>query len=215
MASGEMSPAEFTSFLEKAITATQLHLVDGALLYLFMDWRHLPELNEAAARCTLEQLNLLVWAKTNAGMGSLYRSAHEMIGVYKYGQAACTNNVELGRHGRNRTNVIHMPGVNSFGKGRAKALKTHPTVKPVGLIADLLLDSSAPGERVLDMFGGSGTTMIAAEKTDRVASLVELDPRYVDASCRRFEALTSNAPIHEATGMTLHELAAARAEEAN
>lgn len=128
--------------------------------------RHLTELTAAAESQALEQLNLLVWAKTNAGMGSFYRSAHEMIGVLEHGHAAHINNVELGHHGRNRTNVIHMPGVNTFGKGRAKALELHPTVKPVGLIADLILDGSRPGETILDSRAGSGTTLIAAEKTD-------------------------------------------------
>ena len=210
MASGEMDRAQFTAFLARAIGASQPHLIDGALLYLFMDWRHLSELAQAAEARDLDQLNLLVWAKTNAGMGSLYRSAHELIAVYKHGAASHRNNVELGRHGRNRTNVIHMPGVNVFSKSRAKSLELHPTVKPVGLIADLLLDSSGPGERVLDPFGGSGTTLIAAEKTERVASLIELDPAFVDVTCRRFEALTGEAAIHSGTGETFSKVARER-----
>ncbi|WP_174275137.1 DNA modification methylase [Sphingomonas bacterium] len=214
MASGEMSRQEFVILLARALGAAQPHLEDGALLYLFMDWRHLVELSEAAEARDLKQLNLLVWAKTNAAMGSLYRSAHEMIGVFKHGEAAHINNVELGRHGRNRTNVIHMPGVNSFGKGRNKALETHPTVKPVGLLADLLLDSSGPGDRVLDPFGGSGTTLIAAEKTDRIASLVELEPKFVDATIRRFEALTGETVSHAETGLSFANMAELRQQEA-
>lgn len=212
-ASGEMSRAQFIAFLEQAIGTARPHLIDGALLYLFMDWRHISELNAAAAAQALTSLNLLVWAKTNAGMGSFYRSAYELIGVFKHGDAPHTNNVELGRHGRNRTNVIHMPGVNTFGKGRSKALELHPTVKPVGLMADLMLDASGLGELVLDPFGGSGTTLIAAEKTDRTAALVELDPIYVDVICRRYAAVTGEEAVHVATGSTFDELARTRAEE--
>jgi DNA modification methylase len=177
-----------------------------------MDWRHLAELLEASEQTELGYLNLLVWAKTNAGMGSFYRSAHEMIGVFKYGEAPHRNNVELGRHGRNRTNVLHYPGANTFAKGRKKALELHPTVKPVALIADLILDSSGPGELILDPFGGSGTTLMAAEKTDRIAALVEIDPTYVDVTIRRFEAATGEAAIHEETGLSFAELVAHRAE---
>ena len=212
-ASGEMDRAEFTAFLADAIATAQPHLIDGALLYLFMDWRHLAELMEAAEGCSLAQLNLLVWAKTNAGMGSFYRSAHELIGVFKHGDEPHLNNVELGRFGRNRTNVIHMPGVNTFGKGRSKALELHPTVKPVGLIADLILDASAPGDLILDPFAGSGTTLIAAEKTDRIAALVELDPVYIDVICRRFEAFNGEVAIHIDSGMTFAELKQSRREE--
>lgn len=165
MASGEMSRDAFIDFLALAIAAAQPGLIDGAIAYLFIDWRHLADLVAASERCALEQLNLLVWAKTNAGMGSFYRSAHELIGVFKHGSGKHINNVELGRHGRNRTNVLHYPGVNTFTKGRMKALELHPTLKPVALIADLILDASALGELILDPFGGSGTTLIAAEKT--------------------------------------------------
>lgn len=214
MASGEMDRERFTAFLRQALGATQPHLHDGALLYLFMDWRHLLELQAAAEESGLSYLNLLVWAKSNAGMGSLYRSAHEMIGVFKHGHAPHINNVELGRHGRNRTNVIHMPGVNGFGKGRGKALAAHPTVKPVGMMADLILDSSGPGDLILDPFGGSGTTLIAAEKTDRTAALVEYDSGYVDVICRRYEALTGTPAVHAESGATFAETAKVRIEEA-
>jgi len=210
MASGEMNDAEFVSFLVLAIAAVRAHLVDGALLYLFMDWRHIAQLLAAAEQSELGYLNLLVWAKTNAGMGSFYRSAHELIGVFKSGKAPHRNNVELGRHGRYRTNVLHYPGVNTFSKGRNKSLQLHPTVKPVALMADLILDSSAPGEVILDPFGGSGTTLIAAEKTDRKACLVEIDPGYVDVIVRRFEAATGQSAILLETGQTLDELQSER-----
>jgi hypothetical protein len=212
MASGEMSKSQFVEFLASAILSTLPHLVDGALLYLFMDWRHLAELLEASDEAKLSYLNLLVWAKTNAGMGSFYRSAHEMIGVFKHGQAPHRNNVELGRHGRNRTNVLHYPGANTFAKGRKKALELHPTVKPVALIADLILDSSGPGELILDPFGGSGTTLVAAEKTDRSAVLIEIDPAYVDVTIKRFEAATGGMAIHEETGLPFAQLVAQRLE---
>lgn len=206
MASGEMSKQQFVAFLQSAIGAVQPHLMDGALLFLFQDWRHVGDLIAAAHACDLDYLNLLVWAKTNAGLGSFYRSAHELIGLFKHGEGKHLNNVQLGRYGRNRTNVLHYPGVNTFTKGRNKALALHPTVKPVALLADLILDASAPGEVILDTFGGSGSTLIAAEKTDRRACLVELSPAYVDVIVRRFEAATMTAALHEASGRTFAEL---------
>ena len=214
MASGEMSDAEFVRFLVRAIGAVRQHLVDGAILYLFMDWRHIGQLLAAAEESELGYLNLLVWAKTNAGMGSFYRSAHELIGVFKSGDVPHRDNVEFGRHGRSRTNVLHYPGVNSFSKGRNKALQLHPTVKPVALMADLILDSSAPGEVILDPFGGSGTTLIAAEKTERKACLIEIDPGYVDVIVERFEAITGQSAVLLETGQALAELKADRRGEA-
>ncbi len=212
MASGEMNKPQFTAFLASAIKATQPHLLDGAILYLFMDWRHIAELIAASEAAGLAYLNLLVWAKTNAGMGSFYRSAHELVGVFKHGDAPHVNTVELGRHGRNRTNVLSYPGVNTFSKGRNKALQLHPTVKPVALMADLILDSSAEGDVILDPFGGSGTTLIAAERTARTACLVEIDPRYVDVIVKRFEAATGEIAIHAETGEPFAELARRRRE---
>lgn len=206
MASGEMSKRQFIDFLVRSLGLAQPFLVDGSILYLFMDWRHLNELTSAADELNLEQLNLLVWAKTNAGMGSFYRSAHELIGVFKHGSGSHTNNVQLGRDGRNRTNVLHYPGVNTFSKGRMKALESHPTVKPTALMADLILDSSAPGEIILDPFGGSGTTLIAAEKVDRTARLIEISPNYVDVTIRRYEALTGEQAVLASTGQTFDEV---------
>lgn len=211
-ASGELSQAEFTAFLKSAIGAAESHVVDGGLFYLFMDWRHLMELCQATSSYDLTQLNLLVWAKSKAAQGSFYRSAHELVGLFKKGKAPHINNIDLGRHGRSRSNVISMPGVNVFGKGRKKALETHPTVKPVGLILDFILDCSAPGDRILDPFGGSGTALIAAEKSDRVASLVEIEPKFVDATIRRFEALTGERAKHRDTGLDFEALGKARTE---
>ncbi len=211
MASGEMDKAQFTEFLIRAIGAMQPRLVDGALLYLFMDWRHIGQLIAASEATDLDYLNLLVWAKTNAGMGSFYRSAYELVGVFKHGKASHRNNVQLGRDGRNRTNLVSYPGVNTFTKGRNKALECHPTVKPVALVADLILDSSAEGEVILDPFGGSGTTLIAAERLNRTACLVEIDPGYVDVTVRRFQEATGEVAILVSTGQTFAELAAERA----
>ncbi len=212
MASGEMDKPQFTAFLASAIRATQPHLLDGAVLYLFMDWRHIAELIAASEAAELSFLNLLVWAKTNASMGSFYRSAYELVGVFKHGDAPHVNAVELGRHGRNRTNVLSYPGVNTFSRGRNKALQLHPTVKPVALMADLILDSSAEGDVILDPFGGSGTTLIAAERTARTACLVEIDPGYVDVIVKRFEEATGEIGVHADTGEPFAELARRRRE---
>ncbi len=212
MASGEMDKPQFTTFLASAIKATQSQLLDGAVLYLFMDWRHIAELIAASEAAELSFLNLLVWAKTNAGLGSFYRSAHELVGVFKHGDAPHVNAVELGRHGRNRTNVLSYPGVNTFSRGRNKALQLHPTVKPVALMADLILDSSAEGDVILDPFGGSGTTLIAAERTARTACLVEIDPGYVDVIVKRFEDATGEIGVHAETGEPFADLARRRRE---
>jgi len=210
MAAGEMTKPAFTAFLANFLDAAKPHLVDGALLYVYMDWRNYDALVAAAVTVGLEQKNLLVWCKDNAGMGSMYRSQHELIGFFKHGSAPHTNNINLGRHGRNRANVLFYPGVNSFGKGREAALASHPTCKPIGMLADLLLDCSAPGEVVLDQFGGSGSTLIAAERVDRVACLIELDPKYVDVIVRRFEKVTGTAAVHVQSGLTFAQVEADR-----
>ena len=155
-----------------------------------------------AARPVYSELkNLCVWAKDNAGMGSLYRSQHELVFIYKRGTAAHTNNVELGRHGRNRTNVWQYPGVNSFGrKGEeGNLLGMHPTVKPVKLVADAILDCTSRGDIVLDGFLGSGSTLIAAERVGRRCYGLELDPLYVDTIIRRWQALTGGIARHAVT----------------
>ncbi len=174
-----------------------------------MDWRHLKELLAAGESYT-EFKNLCCWVKAQGGMGSLYRSAHELVAVFKSGKAPHINNVELGKHGRNRTNVWMMPGMNSFGVARAEKLAMHPTVKPVALIADAMLDCSTRGGLVLDAFGGSGTTLIAAERCGRRAAVMELDPRYVDVALRRFCDVTGIEPINAWTGQTVHRRAPAQ-----
>lgn len=211
MGAGEMVRTEFVTFLFDSLAAAQTVLEDGALLYLFMDWRNLDALSEAAASCGLVQKNLLIWCKENAGLGALYRSQHELIALFKHGDAPHTNNIRMGEDGRNRTNLLFYPGANSFGKGRDKALASHPTSKPVALLADIILDASAPGEIVLDTFGGSGSTLIAAERMDRICCMVELHPPYVDGIIRRFQALTGIEAVHADTGLTFSQVTSLRA----
>jgi hypothetical protein len=206
MASGEMTPAEFTAFLTTVCQLLVAFSSDGSLHYLFMDWRHLGELLAAGRAAYTELKNVCVWAKSNGGMGSLYRSAHELVFVFKNGTAPHRNNVELGKHGRYRTNVWNYAGANTFRAGRDDDLADHPTVKPVALVADALLDCTRRRDLVLDPFGGSGTTLIAAERTGRRARLLELEPRYVDVILRRYCTLTGTDPVHVATGRRWSEL---------
>lgn len=176
MASGEMAPQQFVEFLTAACAHFARHSVDGSLHYLFMDWRHSLELLTAARCVYTEHKNTCVWAKTNAGMGSFYRSQHELVHVFKNGLAPHINNIELGAHGRNRSNLWTYQGINSFGRQRNQLLALHPTVKPVDLIVDVIKDCTLRGDLVLDPFAGSGTTVIAAERTGRRAALLEIDP---------------------------------------
>ena len=206
MASGEMSEAEFTGFLETVLGHLAAHSADGALHFVCMDWRHVYELLSASRETYGEMKNLCVWAKTNAGMGSLYRSQHELVFVFKNGSAPHVNNVELGRHGRYRTNVWQYAGVNALGADRDDALAMHPTVKPVALVADAIRDCSRRGDIVLDAFGGSGTTLIAAERAGRRGYAIEIDPLYVDVTLERFRATFGEEPVHEASGLTFSEL---------
>lgn len=201
-ASGELSVAEFTTFLTQACAQMKHASRDGALLYLFMDFKHLNEILAAGASCALELKNLVVWAKNVGGMGSFYRSAHELIFVYKSGTAKHVNNIQLGVHGRNRTNVWNyavVPNASAQG-GEGDLRACHPTVKPVALIADAILDASERGDIVLDAFLGSGTAIIAAEKTGRIGYGIELDPKYVDTAVRRWQRLTGQQAIHAVTG---------------
>lgn len=213
MASGEMDAAAFTAFLEASLGAMAAVSLDGAIHFTCMDWRHMAELQAAGRKVYSELKNLVVWAKTNGGMGTFYRSRHELIYVWKVGTAPHVNTFGLGETGRYRTNVWDCPGVNSFGANQ-KDLALHPTVKPVALVADAIKDVTRRGEIVLDGFGGSGTTLIAAERTGRVARLVELDPIYCDVICRRYAALTGVAPVLEATGELFSAVTEARATEA-
>ena len=187
-ASGEMNEAEFILFLNESLGEIAAVMKDGAIAFVCMDWRHMGELLCAGNSVFTELKNLVVWNKTNGGMGSFYRSKHELIFVFKNGKEAHTNNFGLGDTGRYRTNVWDYAGINSISASRAEELAMHPTVKPVALIADAIRDCSKRGEIVLDAFGGSGSTLIAAEKTGRCARLIEFDPIYCDTIVRRWQA---------------------------
>jgi DNA modification methylase len=187
MASGEMTSAEFTSFLFSAFENLVAHTIDGSIHFVAMDWRHITELQTAGKQHYAELKNLIVWVKDNGGMGSFYRSRHELIFAFKKGTAAHINAFELGQHGRYRTNVWQYRGVNGFGSNRMDELSLHPTVKPVAMIADAIKDVSKRGSIVLDLFGGSGSTLIAAHKTGRRGYICELDPTYCDRIIRRWE----------------------------
>ncbi|MBT5413550.1 MAG: site-specific DNA-methyltransferase [Rhodospirillaceae bacterium] len=213
MASGELTSSEFITFLQTALALHAAHSQDGAIHYVFMDWRHIGDLLTAGDTAYSELKNICVWAKTNAGMGSLYRSAHELIAVFKVGTGRHINNIELGRHGRNRTNVWTYAGYNTFGPGRDEALAAHPTVKPIALIADAIKDCSHRGGVILDGFAGFGTTLLAAERTGRIGCGIELDPRYVDATIRRLAQHADLEAVHAGTGQTFAEVEAARATE--
>jgi DNA modification methylase len=216
MASGEMDRSEFTAFLRQAFRNLAAFSIDGALHYICIDWRHLDELLVAGRDAYSELKNLCVWVKDNAGMGSLYRSQHELVFVFKHGRNGHRNNVQLGQFGRNRSNVWHYPGANSLSRSGAEGnlLALHPTVKPVAMVADAILDCSARGEVVLDGFLGSGTTLIAAERTGRRCYGLELDPGYVDTTIRRWQGLTGGSARHAASGRPFDDLAR-EAEAAN
>ena len=195
-ASGEMSKDEFTQFLTHSLGNASKVLNDGAIAYVCMDWRHIRELMDAGEHVFDELKNVCVWNKTNAGMGSFYRSKHELVFVFKKGKAQHINNFGLGDKGRYRTNVWDYAGINSFGKNRDEELAIHPTVKPVNLIADAIRDCSKRGDLILDIFGGSGSTLIAAEQSGRRAILLELDPLYCDAIIKRWQTLTGKTAIY-------------------
>jgi DNA modification methylase len=203
MASGELDKGAFTAFLKISCSLIARHCADGAIVFLCMDWRHIGELLEAGRGNFTELKNVCVWAKSNAGMGSLYRSQHELVFVYKAGTAPHQNNVELGKNGRNRSNVWNYPNITMFGRpsdeGYLAAL--HPTVKPVAMVADAILDCSARGDMVLDPFLGSGTSLIAAERVGRVCRGIEIDPLYVDTAIRRWQAYTGDKAFHATSGI--------------
>lgn len=205
-ASGEMSEGEFTSFLGVTLSNIAAHMRDGAIAFVCMDWRHMGELLVAGRAAFTEFKNLIVWNKTNGGMGSFYRSKHELIFAFKQGAAPHTNSFGLGATGRHRTNVWDYAGISSLGPNRAEELAMHPTVKPVALIADALRDCSRRGEIVLDAFAGSGSTLIAAEKTGRIARLIEFDPAYCDTIVRRWQAYTGKRAMLAATGQAFEDV---------
>lgn len=202
MASGEMDEDEFTAFLTRFCRFVARFSRNGALFYLCMDWRHIGELLAAGSSAFGKLLNLCVWAKSNAGMGSLYRSQHELVFVFRNGTASHRNNVELGKHGRHRSNLWSYPGANVFGRSgeEGKLLALHPTVKPVAMVADAIMDCTARGDIVLDPFLGSGTSVIAAERTGRRCFGIEIDPAYVDTVVRRWQTYTRQTATHAITG---------------
>ena len=196
----EMTADQFTEFLATALKVLKASCSPRALIYACMDWRHIHELLSAGMGCTLELYNICVWAKTNAGMGSLYRNQHELVCVFKAGAETPANNVELGRHGHNRSNFWTYRGFNAFGGERDGPLAVHPTVKPVALIADVLRDVTKRGCIVLDTFMGSGSTLIAAEETGRRRFGTELDPLYVDVAVRRWQAHSKRDAVNAESG---------------
>ena len=212
MASGEMDEAEFTDFLSRCFRLLATHSVDGAIHFVCMDWRHLGEILGAGREVYSELKNLCVWTKHNAGLGSFYRSQHELVFVFRHGRGPHRNNVQLGQIGRHRTNVWNYPSPSNFGRsteeGNLSAL--HPTVKPVQMVADAILDCSARGDIVLDSFVGSGTTLIAAERTGRRCFGIEIDPLYVDCAIRRWQAFTGGRARHVETGRDFSDLATVR-----
>ncbi len=211
-ASGEMTPAQFEAFLADTLGLCADHSIDGAIHYVFIDWRHVAELMTAGAEVFDELKNMCVWVKNNAGQGSFYRSEHELVFVFKHGTAPHLNNFGLGGGGRSRSNVWRYAGVNTFRAGRMDELKMHPTVKPVAMIADAMRDCSRRSSIILDAFAGSGTTIIAAEQTGRRAFCMEIDPQYADVAIRRWQKMTKRDAILESTGQTFNELAAASIE---
>lgn len=212
MASGEMSDAEFEAFLAEVCARICEHAVDGSLHFICMDWRGMGQLLNATRPIYDEQLNLCVWNKPRPGMGSFYRSKHELIFVFKKGRAPHLNNVQLGRNGRNRCNVWDYQ--NSWARSPKSKLSLHPTVKPVALVADAIRDCTNEHDIVLDPFGGAGTTLIAAERTRRRARLIEIDPAYVDVTVRRWQHLTGKVAVHAETGEPFGQRSTAKLESA-
>lgn len=212
MASGEMSSDEFHEFLRQTLQNAVRFSTNGAVHYVCMDWRHIDGLMAVARRLYQAILNLVAWVKSNAGQGSFYRSQHELIGVFRVGDGPHLNNVELGRHGRYRSNVWHYAGINSFRSGRLDDLQAHPTVKPVAMVADAIKDCTRRDEIVLDLFGGSGTTMLACERVGRRALMLEYEPRYVDVAIRRWQEFTGKDAIHAASGEAFNDAAKAAKE---
>lgn len=202
---GEMSPDQFTAFLAEVFAQLCRHWADGSIHQHCMDWRHMREMLDAGYAQYTELKNVCLWNKTNAGMGSFYRSKHELIFVWKNGTAPHINNFELGQHGRYRSNVWDYDGVNTLRPDRLDELAMHPTVKPVALVADAMKDCSKRGSIVLDPFCGSGTVLIAAERTGRKARAIEIDPHYVDVAIRRWEQYTGKSALLAPLGESFEE----------
>jgi DNA modification methylase len=214
MASGEMTEVEYISFLTASFRLLTQYSVSGSIHFVCIDWRHVAELLAAGGHAYDELLNLCVWVKNNGGMGSLYRSRHELVCVFKNGKGKHRNNIQLGQYGRNRTNVWEYPAATTFSKSgeEGKLLALHPTVKPVALVADALLDCSVRGDVVLDTFLGSGTTLIAAERVGRLCYGMELDPLYVDTAIRRWQRYTGDHAVLAEGGKRFDDVATERQE---
>jgi 16S rRNA G966 N2-methylase RsmD len=210
MASGEMSQPGFTSFLSETLTLAAHASTDGAVHFVCMDWRHIGELVAAGGAVYGAMLNLIAWVKSNAGQGSFYRSQHELIGVFRVGNSPHLNTIDLGRHGRSRSNVWKYAGANTFRAGRMDDLRAHPTVKPIALVADAIKDCTQRNQLVLDLFSGSGTTLLAAERVGRQARAMEIDPRYVDVAIRRWQTFTGRDAVHIDSALTFEEMASSR-----
>ena len=208
-----MSSPDFTLFLTSALSNMARFSVDGSIHFICIDWRRLPEILEAGSVTYTELKNVCVWDKGSGSMGSLYRSQHELVLVFKNGAAPHVNNVQLGRFGRSRTNIWRYAGLNSFGPGRDEQLAMHPTCKPKNLVADAIRDCSKRGSLVLDAFGGVATTLIAAERTGRRAAVMELDPLYVDTAIRRWLKIKGKTATLASDGRSFAEVADARTNE--
>ncbi len=209
MASGEMNEAEFTKFLTGSLSLLARHTAAGSVHYVCMDWRHMGEMLAAGGSAYDTLLNLCVWAKDNGGQGSFYRSRHELVFCFRNGKARNRNNIQLGKFGRYRTNVWEYPAVRGLSQQQdeeGNLLALHPTVKPVALVADAILDVSARGDLVLDSFLGSGSTLIAAERTGRICYGIELDPRYVDTAIRRWQRHSGQQAVHALSGKRFDEV---------
>jgi DNA modification methylase len=212
MGCGEMTSDEFVQFLSQALQLLAQHSKQGSVHFVFMSWHHLRELLIAGDQVYESLLNIVVWAKDRAGMGSLYRSQHELCPVFRNGKNSHRNNIQLGRFGRNRSNIWHAPSSQTFAKRSEEPdlLALHPTIKPTAMLADAILDCSARGDLILDSFLGSGSTRLAAERVGRVCYGIEIDPLYVDLSIRRWERLTGRSAIHIARAKSFKEVAAVR-----
>lgn len=210
MAAGELSPEQLETLAKKWMRTAAAVSRDGAVHFICADWRCVPEFARAGREVYGKMLNLVVWTKSNGGLGTFYRSQHELIGVFVVGKARHRNNVQLGAFGRSRTNVWTYPGSNGFRSGRMEDLKAHPTPKPVMMISDAMRDCTRRDDLVLDTFCGSGTTILAAERVGRIAYGMEIEPKFVDVAIRRWQAFTRKDAIHEASGRTFGELEAER-----
>jgi hypothetical protein len=213
MASGELNPAEWQAFLDQLMVHLKARMFDGAVAFVFMDWRSIARLYMAGLAAGLNIINLIVWYKETGGMGSLYRSSHELLPVFCNGTRPRVNNVALGRHGRDRTNTWVAPSANRLGSSANEMLDSHATPKPTELCIDAILDVTNRGEIVLDAFLGSGTTLIAAEMAGRQCRGIELDPKFVDVTIRRWEELTGGKAVLVETGETFGEVGARRLGE--